>query len=687
MIHRRNEMVEKEVKKDLMRSFEEEYGKDKKPGQNLKTLKDDKTLEEKYGDDIQESKQELNFEYINQIAEDTQHLHGFDIMDYDLGLTGEKLNSLKKAIWYYHNSLRQYPELNEINRNTKIDNRTHLLLFTPPGQGKSNIKNVNKKIVWDFDDEDRYIEVAGVSHPEQLVGKIKYEGKGKNKTPVEKKGLLGYNCVMSDEAQTLINEESDVSAKSQRLKRIAMDSFMNNEISKKLVDDSPGETLSYYSPSNIMDFAHPVTLTSAFFDTGSFRRYFAFKIEESDEIDLDEISDLTLENKKIDKSWKEYLDKLYQKHTSVKFEQNNLDIIKYYHKVLSNFLLKSENKNLFRYGVLTKYSLKDLITKNVFILAKSKHEKKPSIKTTIEGCFDTILFILRSVETYNKLGNMGSTSDVWGGVSEENAQALEFLHRKKYFTKESSIISIKGFIKILANFHGVREEQARKQYYKLKKHGYIDSKQTGTYETRVWLKYIPKECQIKNEIEEPLKFWKDYIKNFDLFSKKVKEFYKNNDIYDKKVKSGEVGLLCCVLSKFFISMEKMKKSEQKKYIEKIESGDFYDLVKKPAKETQLQLPKDKPDEYIDKEVKKKKSSRDTQFNEACETQDIKPQYSKNDVLEYINNNQGCTGNELYDKFGVGTFKYIKEMKQDNTIYEKGDKIFSNDVKKGDDKNG
>src|SRR6056297_1475934 len=287
---------------------------------------------------------------------------------------------------------------------------------------------------------------------------------------------------------------------------MAMDTYGENQITKKLVEDSPKDALSYYSPSNILDFAHPVQLTSSFFDTGSFRRPFAFNIEENNEVDLDTVTDFNIEPKeKQEKTWKEFLDEQYENETSVEFNQDVVDIIQHYHKVLLYYLLNHKNRNVLRYGLLMKYPLRSLFCKNVLILAKSKHEENPSVDTTINASIDTVLFVLKSIETYNKLGNMGSTSDVWGGVSEANAQALEYLYRYKMFDWDSSKISIKQFWDMLGHLHGVKRTQSRARFYELKKEGYVKSKSNGN-ETRVWLSYIPKEIQVKNTNFKPLEF-------------------------------------------------------------------------------------------------------------------------------------------------------------------------------------
>jgi len=47
---------------------------------------------------------------------------------------------------------------------------------------------------------------------------------------------------------------------------------------------------------------------------------------------------------------------------------------------------------------------------------------------------------------------------------------------------------------------------------KLKKDGFVSSKQTGKTKTRVWLKHIPKEINIDMKDYNPLEYWKNVFK-------------------------------------------------------------------------------------------------------------------------------------------------------------------------------
>lgn len=66
-------------------------------------------------------------------------------------------------------------------------------------------------------------------------------------------------------------------------------------------------------------------------------------------------------------------------------------------------------------------------------------------------------------------------------------------------------------------------------------------------------------------------------------------------------------------------------------------------------------------------VTKKKTDREIQFREAKECQNIKAQCTKKEVLEWIKLNPKYKHRDLQDKFGIGSYKFEKELKEDGII--------------------
>jgi len=620
-------------------------------------------------EDIGGRKTPLNFEFFTSRCLDTEHIPGYNLFEKDLGLDGGNYRAMKKALAYFQHSIRQDTVSYRLNKRTLIDNRQHLLIISSAGSGKSTIKNSIKRVLKNCRQTEGCIEVSGVSHPEQLVGKNIYKGREGNKKCIPVYGLLAYKSLLNDEAQEMLNEKNDVYAKSQRLKRIAMDSFSLNHISKKLVSDTPEETFEYDSPTRICDFAHPKKLESVFFDTGSFRRYLSFLIEPDENLDLDDITKFEFDDGLKNEDWSDYLDGLYSSQVEVKFSEQTLRIISHFHKTLLFFLLKHQNQTAFRYALQTRYSLRDTFCKNVLILSKAKKEETPLLLTTINACSDTILFILKSIETYNSLGNMGATSDLWGGVSDQDAQALEYLLKNGDLSKNNSKTTIKKFNSLLANFYGCRESQSRAHFYRLKRDGFVDGCQVGKNDSRVWLTFIPKEINVLGGAEDPFEFWENEFKGVSVkktLLAPLKKMFNDDKTFEYAKGVGGVSVMICLLIKYYTCVEVYSNFY---FFNNNKENEFTHY---PTPSPQAPLKENKTPPTIKRSVKgdktpkitltplkQSKSDRDTQYWDDPVTSDIQ-NCDKNVVLEFLKQNPNCETKELMLKFGAGVLNLKKE---------------------------
>lgn len=623
------------------------------------------------------SKAELDVDVFMNLLKDTEHLELYDELNITLGLDGEAYTPCKKMIWYYENSIKQPVYDYHINNKTHVDNRGHMLVIGEASAGKSTIKSHVKKIT---DDED-YHEVSGLSHEKQLAGTQITKGRGENKTTEIVPGLLSYKVLVNDETQDMINELNEMYAHSQRLKRIAMDTYGDNDIFDKLVKTEKENRLRYNPPVRVLDLAHPKKFSSQFFDNGSFRRYGTITILQPDrKINLNSVTDFKFD-KRVDLNFKDLLDDYYsKKRKEVKFDDKTMLIISNFHKAILFYLLKHKNQNAFRYGLLTRYSLRGMFCKNVLILAMSRNESVPGIKTTTQACYDTLYFILETLKSINQLGNMGVSSDAWGGVNEQDAQALEYLYRTGNTSFEKSRMSINRFWTILGHLYGCKLTQARQHYYRLKRDNFIDSKQNGSYGSVVWLKFRPKEIEIDAEGYDPFGVWEPLIPQGVGTKKALLTPLKVEDIDDKILKACQgdsgVGVLGCVLFKKYICVQV---EELFLFSSSITQGGQKPTPMTPSHKEKLtatikhpkqgvKTPKLKPTPSNTKNnplhvqpvlPDQPKSDRDTQYWEDPITSDITP-CNKEEVLKYIKQNKSHTLPELLVKFGPGVMVLKKE---------------------------
>jgi len=664
--------MDKDFESRVIKEVKKAHGNDiAKEVEDFVQTKDPKEIDKeisKHGDGIGIGKEKhtLGFKLFRDLLLETDHLGCYEMMDLDLGLDGETYIPLKKSLWYYHHSLIQPVVAYQINRKTRIDNRKHLLIITTAGQGKSTIKNQVKRTF----PKGKIFETSGISHPEQLVGTTRHVGRNKEVKKIP--GLLSYDGLLYDEAQDLINEKNELYSKCQRVKRISMDSYGENTVSKKLVEDTPEDVLSYDPKTRIMDFAHPDKLESPFFDTGSFRRYDIFNLEHDQIVDLDLVTGFSFEDKdSMNEVYSSVLEDYYAKmRKTVEFTDETLKIVSHFHKCMLLYMLQHPNKNVLRYGLLTKYAMRASFCKNVLILAMSKNEKKPSLETTIHACKDTLLFIFESVRSINDLGDMGISSDVWGGLGEEDAESCEYLLRKNATSEETSEVTVKEFWSILSNLHGCRNTQARKHFYKLKRDGFVNSKQVGDHSSCVWLVFRPRDVILDVGKFNPLKFWERKFKGVTPKTPlltPLKSVVTDDKTLEKIKGVGGVGVLGCVLS--FFDVNKKRKKEKNEFKESkvgevtvtpptpLQNKDVTATVKDVIKG--VKTPKTRVTPLTPK--LKDKTDRKEQFHETKECTHIKPNHTEEDVLNFIKSNPLVNWESVYDKFGDGSLKFKNDL--------------------------
>lgn len=125
------------------------------------------------------------------------------------------------------------------------------------------------------------------------------------------------------------------------------------------------------------------------------------------------------------------------------------------------------------------------------------------------------------------------------------------------------------------------------------------------------------------------------------FTKEKANFDKKSifgEVFDEKVgKVGKVGKVCSMVN---IS-----------YIYNNNKGDI-ESSKNPTHLTNLTKPK---------------NDRELQFYETPETESIKPNHTKEDVLKFLKGNPNIDYKQLYDKFGIGSLKFRNQLKREGLI--------------------
>lgn len=433
-------------------------------------------LEEKFESKEVPSLELIDFQKYKTILQNTHgHLGAFNLVKEELALIGEEYYAPTKALTYMLESLRQ-PTIQFFVGTEPFDNRIHLLFLGGAGTGKGMTKKVIRH-------HNNSVECSGArTNLEQLIGK---KLKSKN-GETELKGYFGFKALIVDEAQKLVCEVDDQQGGIMREIRLAMDIFGYNKSEKKLVDTT---LLSYNPETRFTLLTHDIVFPPLFFDTGTFRRMFAFELKPQKVNAKDLVANLT--RTRYEKEITEYLNqKDFFCPNALQFTKEALDEIVDCYLTFIQFLAQNSNQRVRVFGKNLAFSGKVYFFRLAAILALSKNEVSVTQRTAREASLDAIHFLLYTIETYGNKSNPTLSRDVWKSDSFEEAMLFEWMHYNGALSKETTNFSISDVQDQIGNYFGKQDRQAREIYAKLKKKGLLcDAK--GMHDAKCWLGFEP----------------------------------------------------------------------------------------------------------------------------------------------------------------------------------------------------
>ncbi|MCX6803690.1 MAG: bifunctional DNA primase/polymerase [Candidatus Diapherotrites archaeon] len=420
----------------------------------------------------------IDFSEFNPVFQDTHsHLTNFDLIDNEVGLQGSEYYSVKKALTYYAESMRQAPICFYTGSEAQ-DNRFHYGAMIGPGKGKGKLKGIARA-------NPLCSEINGArTNLEQLIGKIMYEKGGKE---VENPGYFASVGLIADEAQNLLNEQDSNLASIMAEIRKALDPFTKNIPDKKLVNNK--RALRYSPECRLKVLIHETTLETCFFDLGTFRRLFFFKISPKNITKADTNQNYYRTSK--ENMLKElYKNKIYS--SGLVFEKKEIDLCLEYTDYFRRFLLNHPNKRAKTLGIMWHFSLPQMFFRMVGILAIARGETKPTEQTISFACFDCIQLLLETIKTYGNNSCLTLSRTYWKTTDQEAAMFLEWLYTNGATSESATTVTINEAIDKMANLKGINERQAKKELYKLQNlQGLIDKKQVGQHGSKVWITFNP----------------------------------------------------------------------------------------------------------------------------------------------------------------------------------------------------
>jgi len=442
----------------------------------------------------------VDLSYLDYLFKDTHsHLPAFDLIDAELGLQGEEYYTVKKFLAYFVESLKQNT-VQFVVGNQFFDNRVHAVIFGATGTGKNRIKSLLKlhPLVTECS-PDR-------THIEQLIGKVVKTRSGE----VEKRGYFDRKALIGDEAQKTLNEENANLASIMREFRGAMDIFGFNEVEKQLTGTG---TMRYFPETRFLFLVHDVVLNPVFFDSGTYRRMFAFEIKPVAIPENAAVKNLYAQSRI--REMKEYIRAESRYVDSVEFPKEAVDEVSEWVLVWNRFTQLNPKQRLRSVSKRAFFSCVTYFFKIVGILTLIKGEPTVSVETARQGCFDAMHFLLKTFELYANKGTVSLSRDVWKTDDFKEAMFLEWLHYNNATSFESSTISIARAQYEIGCIMGLTDRQSRSVFQKLKKNGFILAKK-GRHESRVWLAFKP-------EVEGYVVFEDTTCPDLEAFLKKKKE--------------------------------------------------------------------------------------------------------------------------------------------------------------------
>ena len=440
------------------------------------------------------------FYFLDNLSPETKHLMNFKELDDITGLYGKDYVILKKGLWY---SLIGAVAPQKIIKLGDIytDVRFNPCYPLPSGAGKKGLATTSEEIIAKIGKE---YQSPTSMHPEQLVGKVIKRKEGNKEVYIPNPGYLKHDYLLFDDANILLTSRETTYEESRRYICRALDPIGRNEVYKRLVDNTPEESLSYIPECTIAMCIQPVYLPEDVVSGGLMRRFmpiyvplFGTMLDREEEFHARIHANKDREEliKELIKFYKRIIDSCDNEFT---FTEKPISEIEKLHKELIAVARNHSEKGR-NYTDRIAFSLQDTLVRMASIQALS------CCRTEVNE-FDVQLAYLDLFEFYastldyieNKVLGFLDYGETWRGATSTDAKCLEFLFNAGAVSKEESKITIKEYIEFIAKLRNIATRSAERDYYGHINKGWIESKKIGQHDSVVWLAFTPKTKNIIN---------------------------------------------------------------------------------------------------------------------------------------------------------------------------------------------
>lgn len=439
----------------------------------------------------------------------TDHLPYFETFDKIVQLIGPEYLPLKKFLYRQIVSAIIKQDIIQVG-DVYTDRRIHGIYSMKSGDGKRNIKYASKQICSSF---GLKVEEPSSIHPEQLIGKVIDRKLRKGEDPYSlykdivlnvqgnivylmNKGYLSCDLLQLEEAKELLTS-NEINYKECREKLcIGLDPIGRNEVTKRSVDNLADETVKYNPVCVSQVFLQPYTLPEEVVTEGTIRR-FLIPYTNLNELEKDYNKKWESETN-LQQSITKFVDYLQGIRNIEKFEftKEAIDKLKEYHKILVNYG-RSYSEKGYNFTNIADWTLQEWLIKFAVNVAGTYYSEKvlpEHIDLAFMDLFEYWITTLDFIE--NKIFGKLDYGEGYKGAKLTERKCLDYLYIKEAISYESSIISIDEFLKeVMKIYKSDSESTARSHYLKFKERGWINSKQVGQHDSKVWITFLPNKFQ------------------------------------------------------------------------------------------------------------------------------------------------------------------------------------------------
>ena len=438
------------------------------------------------------------FYFLDNLSPETKHLTKFRELDDITGLYGKDYVILKKGLWY---SLIGTVAPQKIIKLGDIytDVRFNPCYPIPSGAGKKGLATTSEEIIAKIGKE---YQSPTSMHPEQLVGKVIKRKEGKKEDYIPNPGYLKLDYLLFDDANILLTSRETTYEESRRYICRALDPIGRNEVYKRLVDNTPEESLSYIPECTIAMCIQPVYLPEDVVAGGLMRRFMPIYVRLfGTMLDREEEFHARIYAKKDREELMKVLIEFYKRiidscDNEFSFTDNAITEIEKLHRELIA-VAKNHSEKGRNYTDRIAFSLQDTLVSLASIQALSccrTEVNEFDVQLAYMDLFEFYASTLDYIE--NKVLGFLDYGETWRGATSTDAKCLEFLFNAGAVSEEESKTTIKEYIEFDAKLRGIAERSAERDYYKHIQKGWIKSKRVGQHDSVVWLAFTPKTNNI-----------------------------------------------------------------------------------------------------------------------------------------------------------------------------------------------